>query len=402
VRSAVRSYSFEESVREYIRLSVALGERDPDGLDYYYGPAERVADVRAHPPTLSVIKNSALAATQRLADDSEQRFLLGQLRAIAARADMLLGTRRTFDEETLALFDLRLTPLDTNGLTIARMQIARLLPGKGSLAARYAALDENFTIPRERLPAVMARAIEACREQTQAHWQLPPDEKVTLEYVHDKPWSAFSRYQGSYRSVIQINTDFGLTVDRALQLACHEGYPGHHVFNSLTDQYLARGQHRNELFVQPTFSPQSLLSEAAATVAPEVAFPFPERLRFERDVLFPIAGLNPAEAERHLEVAQGVEALHPAELSIARNYLDGKLEFVRAAAALEDQALMAHAEATLRYLNEYRSYVVTYTEASDILRKWLSGRTGAARSGNSSWEPFRELFQHPGVFPHPE
>jgi hypothetical protein len=87
-------------------------------------------------------------------------------------------------------------------------------------------------------------------------------------------------------------------------------------------------------------------------------------------------------------------------VSIARDYLDGKLEFVRAAAALEDQALMAHAEATLRYLNEYRSYVVTYTEASDILRKWVAART-TSRAG-SSWGPFHELFERPDVFPHPE
>jgi hypothetical protein len=218
--------------------------------------------------------------------------------------------------------------------------------------------------------------------------------------VHDKPWSAFSRYQGGYHSVIQINVDFSLTVDRALQLACHEGYPGHHVFNSLTDQYLTRGQGRHEWFVQPTFSPQSLLAEAAATVAPEIAFPLPARVQFERDVLFAVAGLNPAEAEHYLQVEHSVEALHPAEVSIARDYLDGKLEFVRAAAALEDQALMAHAEATLRYLNEYRSYVATYTEASDILRKWVAERT-TSRAG-SSWGPFHELFDRPDVFPHPE
>ena len=125
-----------------------------------------------------------------------------------------------------------------------------------------------------------------------AHLSLPAGEQVTVEYVRGTPWSAFTRYEGRGRSRIQINTDFDLTVDRALQLACHEAYPGHHAINSLIDARFVGAKHWIEYTVQPMFSPQSLRTEGAATFAAELAFPDESRLAFERDELFPLAGLN--------------------------------------------------------------------------------------------------------------
>ena len=399
-------FSFDDSAHEYVRLAVALGERDPDAVDFYDGPKEWVSDVRQRPPALAQIRSSASDAIGRLTrlsaiqpdDQVRQHFLLGQLRAIGARADLLLGIERTFDQETAAFFGIQLTPRADGRSKAVRSELARLLTGKGRLVDRYAIFDGKFRVPPERLPAVMDRALKACRDQTLAHLTLPPDEKVSIEYVRNKAWSAYSYYRGDYHSTIQINTDLPLTVDRALRVACHEGYPGHHAFNVLADQQLVRARKRWEFSVQPTFSPQSLLSEAAANIAPDLAFSGAERIAIERDVLFPLAGLKPANAERHVAVEQLVETLHPAALAIARNYLDGKLDFARAARAFEDQALMAHPEATLRYLNEFRTYVVTYTEGQDRLAQWLDSRAAQRHDSEGRWGAFRELIAAPDLF----
>src|SRR5581483_3347308 len=191
-------------------------------------------------------------------------------------------------------------------------------------------------------------------------------ENVAIEYVHDKPWSAFSRYRGNFQSVIQVNADLSLTVDRAVALACHEGYPGHHVFNSLHDSRFVRALHWTEWTVQPSFSPQSLASESLATIAAEIAFPGDERVRLERDVLFPIAGLDPSSAEKYDRVERLVDKLQSLEPAIARDFVDGKLEWARAAVALEQQTLMAHPEQTLKYISEYRSYMLTYSIGRDL------------------------------------
>src|SRR5207253_6408884 len=126
-----------------------------------------------------------------------------------------------------------------------------------------------------------------------------------------------------------------------------------------------------EFLVQPTFSPQSLLHESASSVAGALAFTEAERVALERDVLFPLAGLNPADAERHARVTRLVDRLHPVEADIARRYLDGELDFPRAALALERDGLMPSAGATMKFLNQYRSYAATYTIGRDRFWKTL-------------------------------
>jgi hypothetical protein len=374
----------QDVIRQYLRLAVALGERDPDSLDYYYGPEDWVADLRTKPSSFAEIRKSALSLAGRL-EAPQSRFLIGQLQAIAARVDLLTGVHRDFDAESQALFGVTLPPWDNPArLVQVRQEINALLPGSKSLADRYAAFDGKYAVPPDRVPAVMKGALDACREQTRSHIGLPEGESVTVEFVANKPWDAYSTYRGHFRSLIQINTDFPLTVDRALELACHEGYPGHHVYNTMEDADLVQREGRKELMVQPTFSPQSFASEAAATIAAGVAFPPEERLRFERDTLFPLAGLDPQGAERYLKVARLVDELAIAEAPIARDYLDGRLEFVRAGAALEEQALMAHSEATLKYINEYRTYMLAYTLGKERLWKCL-------RQAEKPWQAYQQM-----------
>jgi hypothetical protein len=216
----------------------------------------------------------------------------------------------------------------------------------------------------------MRAALDQCRAVTLTHMALPTGEHVDVAYVSHKPWSAFGRYMGGAHSVIQINMDYPLTVDRILNLACHEGYPGHHVFNSIRDQALVQAQHREEFRVQTTFSPQSYLSEAAANYAPSLLAE-QDRLHIERDVLIPLAGLKGLDVKKGLEVEALLDELHTAQPAIARDYLDGRLEFVRAADALQREALMEHAESMLLYLNEFRTYMLAYTVGSDAVKAMI-------------------------------
>lgn len=369
-----------------MRLAVALGERDPDSIDFYYGPPGWVADIRKNPPGLDEIRRSAVQLAGQLGDDHQPRTvrLERQIRALAARADQLLGTKKNFDQETSEYFGLTTRDADPRAMEQVRAQIDGLLGGRGPEAERYATFDEKFLIPADRLPAVMARAMKGCRDQTLDHVRLPAGESVTVEYVHDKPWSAFSHYLGNFQSRIEVNADLPLTVDRALQLACHEGYPGHHVYNTLQELHFVREQHWDEWMVQPTFSPESFVSEALATFAANIAFPEPDRLRFERDALFPLAGLDPKDAARYDQVERLIDELQSAEPAIARDYLDGKLEWARATAALEQQVLMAHPEETLKYINEYRSYMITYTLGRDLVAQQVH-----------DWQRYEQLMTDP-------
>src|SRR6185503_15285138 len=98
-----------------------------------------------------------------------------------------------------------------------------------------------------------------------------------------------------------------------------------------------------EYSAEPMFSPQSLRTEGAATYAAELAFPDDSRLAFERDELFPLVGLDPGEADKYVRISRLVDALRGCQLDVARRYLDGDLEFARAAGELEQTALMPSA-----------------------------------------------------------
>jgi hypothetical protein len=376
--------SVDAAAESYVRLVLALGERDSDSLDSYHGPAAWQAEAHARHATLAEIRARATALAESLRaqpDDARRRFLIRQLHAVASRIDILQGARPAFDEEARMLFGVegREGQEGQEGQQgraeqerrDVRAELDRVLPGHGPLAARYAAFDRQFLVAPDRLAAVLARAIEGCRAATREHVTLPAEERVQVEYVRELPWSAFTRYEGHFVSRVRVNVALPLTVDRALDLACHEAYPGHHTINVLLESTF--GAARPEFFVQPLFSPQSSLHEAAASEAPALAFSSAARTAFERDALFPLAGLDPSAAERHVRVGRLVDRLHGVEAIVARQYLDGALDFPRAAAALERDALMGSADATLKFLNQFRSYAATYTIGRDCLSATVRG-----------------------------
>jgi len=378
----------------YVRLALALGERDADSLDFSIAPEDVSAEVHRSYPSLDAIDREATALSAQLHSSdvsADQRvraeFLALQLASIEARTAMLRGRMLDFDSEAHALFaTTRLPDTFVAERRGALARVAALLPGQHgaaglSPAKRYAAYDRRFLVPPERLAVVMTAALKSCRERTLSYLTLPAGESVDLTFVRNQPWSAFSRYRGHAHSTIQLNLDLPITVDDALELACHEGYPGHHVFNTLRDVALVQQRGWAEAQVQLTFSPQSYVSEAAAAYAPRMAFTTEERAEVERDILFPLAGLPPSEAERYVTISSLVRELGSAEPAIAREYLDGRLEFVRAGQQLADQMLMAHPEASLLYLNEYRSYMLAYIDGEERVAALVDARTeGAAHT----------------------
>jgi hypothetical protein len=378
-----------------VRLAVALGERDPDSLDFYAGPADAVADLRRAPPPLTAIKRDAEALSARLrttgvdpVERARAANLVRDLAAIGARVDLLTGVRQRYDQESVSFFGIAPGPLDERRLDPIRLRIAAMVGRGGRLVDRYAAFAARFTIPPERLQPVMEAALDACRGATLAHVALPASERATLELVHDKPWSAFSHYLGGGRGVIQINADFRLTIDQALQIACHEGYPGHHTRNTLRTS--GSGGDRPERSVQLTFSPESLASEASAMLAADIAFSPDERLRVERDRLCPLANLPPAGAASHIEVERLAGELQLVQADVARRYLDGQLEFARAVAELEARALVPHAEAQIKYINEFRSYVTTYTAGRAEFAARFRACEGTTPTVETRWRCFQQ------------
>jgi hypothetical protein len=323
------------------------------------------------------------------------RYLQTQVSAMNARLRVLKGERLSFDEESRALYDATAPTLPESHFQQVLDQLEQRFPGTGPLVQRYDAWRQAFVIPKEKLDSVFQTAIQACRERTLAHLQLPPGESFTVEYVTDKSWSGYNWYQGSYRSLIQVNTDLPIYIDRAVDLACHEGYPGHHVYNLLLEKHLVRDRGWMEFTVYPLFSPQSLIAEGTANYGIEMAFPGEARLDFEQKVLFPAAGLDAARAREYYDVQALVEKLSYAGNEAARRYLNGQIDAAQAVAWLEKYALMPRDRAAqrVRFFDQYRSYVINYNLGKDLVREFIERRAGTDPA--KRWEEFSTLLSSP-------
>jgi hypothetical protein len=324
-----------------------------------------------------------------------RRFLVRQLRAVAARARMMNGEKLSFDEESRALYDVVAPPLADSTLDRTLAELDTLVPGTGPLTDRWLRYQEKFRIPPDRIDTVFRAAIAECRGRTFQHLVLPDSERFTVEYVKNQPWSGYNWYQGGLRSLIQVNVDLPIYLERAVDLAAHEGYPGHHVYNAMLEQELVRKRGWIEYTVYPLYAPQSLMAEGTAVVGPDIAFTPDQKIAFERDVLYPLAGLDTSGARSHRAILKRFDGLRAVQAEAARRYLDGRMS--RDSTIVWTMKYMLYsrdrAERSVRFAEKYRSYVVNYSAGAELVRAWIQRRAGA--DPEARWTAFRTLLASP-------
>jgi hypothetical protein len=398
----------DDVAQGYVRLVLALGVHDPDYVDAYYGPPEWRTKVEAEKRPLPEIRADAerlLARLKELRPPTEKKgsgaelgalrhtYLTRQLESLFTRTEILSGKKLSFDEESRALYNAVAPTLPESHFKEVLARLERELPGSGTLLERYTAYRKAFVVPPDKLGAVFDAAIAECRRRTLRHIELPAGESFSVEYVKGKSWGAYNWYQGGFHSVIQVNLDLPIMIDRAVDLACHEGYPGHHVYNTLLEKNLVRDRGWVEYSVYALFSPQSLIAEGTANYGIEVAFPGDERTEFERSVLYGLAGLDPGQAVKFARIRRDVEALEYVPNEAARRYLEGKLNAAGAAAFLETYGLLAddRARQRVKFIDQYRSYVINYNLGQDLVRAYVEKQSTSL----DRWPAFKELLASP-------
>lgn len=389
---------------DFVRMTLEAGEREPGYVDAYYGPREYLVAAKTTPRPVYLLRREAdrlqtllaYVPNKGLTPDERRRklFLKGQIKAAQTRLAMIAGDKFSFQDEAQGLFGVRpvLKPLKTYDPILAR--IDKLVPGQGDLAARVDAFQAAYVIPTDRLEPVMKVGIAACKAKTEQHIKLPAGERFDLSFVTQKPWSGYNWYQGGAHSLIEINTDLPIYISRALDLGCHEGYPGHHVLNALLEEKLTKEKGWVEFSVYPLFSPQSLIAEGSANYGIALAFPGKTKTDFERDKLYPLAGLDPKTAAAYGALMDAKAALPQSEITIAAAYLDGKMSKPEAVKALAKYGLtsIARAEKRLSFIETYRSYVINYSLGQDLVRAHVerAGKSEAAR-----WAAMERVISEP-------
>lgn len=392
------AFALDQEAERYVRLGLELGEYDKDYVDAYLGPkawAENAKkNLRSKDELADAIATLLSDLNEFSSTDSELMIrhgaLLRNVRAMDTRIRMAKGETFSFAEEARLIYDATLPVYDFSEFDRTLEEIDKLIPGERDLADRVDAFRNSLVIPEDRLNAVFELAIEECRKRTAEYITLPATEHFVLEYVTEQTWSGYNWYQGDNESLMQINLDFPVKIDRAVGLGCHEGYPGHHVWNVLVENKLLKENGWIEYSIFPLFSPQALIGEGSANYGVDLSFPDDDKSQYERDILFPLAGLDPEKALTLNRLNKLTRKLSHAITATAQGYLDGKISRDEAIEQRRKYALTSRdrAEQSVRFIEQYRSYVLNYNFGKDVVKAYIEKQGDDQRS---RWQAFERM-----------
>jgi hypothetical protein len=396
---------------KYVKLVLEIGLYRPEYVDAYYGPEKWKTDEKnkqnVDSTLISTLNEKADDLLNKLDELSSYnateletlryRFLYKQLLAIKGIIAIISGAEFTYEKEAQILYDAVPPKFNKERFAEILNELNNLLPGKGNLTDRYNSFKDQFTFPKEKLDSAFTLVMDECRNRTLKYITLPEGEKFETEYVTNKPWGAYNWFKGNFTSLIQVNTDLPITVDRIIGLSAHEGYPGHHLFNSLLELKLVKERGWIEYSVYPLYSPISLIAEGTANFGEKLIFPGNSRIKFMKDVLFPLAGLDTGLVEKYHKFSELAYQLSYAGNEAARNYLNGNWEREETQNFLTEYALHSkeRAEKKIDFIEFYRSYIINYHYGYDLVKNYIEINGGTEDDLNRRWELFTKLLTTP-------
>ena len=388
----------------YVRLGLTIGQYDADFVDAYYGPdslkpAISKSDIFPKDSLLNLVtelRSSLKNSTEKLNDTSKvrARWMSQQLLAFDRRIRIYSGEFKTFDEESKELFGISAPIYPEKHYKLLLDSLNKLLPGTGSVQDRFQNLANRFIIPENKLDTIFKTTIAEARKSTKAYYSLPETETFTIEYVKDKPWSGYNWYKGNYTSVIQINTDTRIFIERAIDVGSHESYPGHHVYNMLLEKNLYQDKGWVEISLYPLFSPQSFIAEGSANYGIDLVYPGNKKVKFAKEILLPLARLDTAYIANYFNALAIRGKLNYARNEAARGIVNQTMTDKQALEWLMNYCLYNKETAlkSISFIKKYRSYVINYNYGQDLVRNYIESK-GA--DTEKRWEVFEKLLSNP-------
>ena len=251
----------------YVRLGLRLGRHDDGVVDAYFGPAELAAAVDAEPPA---DPRALVADAQDLVDELDDGWLHDQVVGLRTFAGVLAGESRPYADEVAGCYGVRPRRTDEAVFAAAHDDLATLLPGTGPVAQRYRRWEQSLRVPVEQVERAVTGAVREARGRTAKLIGLPDGEGTVLEIVHDVPWLAYNFYLGGLRGRVAVNAGLPMSAIDLIVTALHETYPGHQAERCLKEHLLVRGRGLLEESIVLVPTPQSLIAEGIAELAPEM------------------------------------------------------------------------------------------------------------------------------------
>jgi hypothetical protein len=371
----------ELQAEEFVELATTLGWHRSQEVDSYIGVTSLDMRLKSSVPSMLELEASVKDLLSRVQANTEvldrQRSRLFQEKLV--RLTVLLSIINTseaysFNDEVAQLYELAegedLTQSSDQREDSNLEALDELLPGRGTLSFRVAAFRNQFIIPADKRRQVFEAALAQCRLRTMAHWDLPTQEKLEIQWTRDVS-AAWHQYDGGFKSTLKMNDLSIGFIHTAIDVACHEGYPGHHAQFVMMEAEQGDAGFATEDSVFLTRTPASVIREGGANLGVELAFPLSQRIEFEREVLAPLAGITFPDEEKYSKFLRLIDALAVNATPLLRDYLDGELSFNRASVRLEREALVSSPNELLRFADEFGAFSVGYEIAQRRLYKTI-------------------------------
>lgn len=392
--------TIDSIARDYVVLALAMQKLEPDWIEAPEVPAEIRVEAERVKLDGGAIIDRAGALIERLDRVAVPEDSLGferhewlraslvslrmQLRAkqggkwpVAQEVELRYGFKPDF--KPLASYD---PILD---------QLGKRLSGSGTVSERVQRLRESSIVPPDKIQTVQQAALNECRRRAAEHLRLPKGESVEIRWK-DQPFAGNNTYKGNGHSVADFSRNYKWELDQILWVTCHEIYPGHHTHFSTRSAVLLHDKHWPEFGLDQNYGPLIPGAEAVAEYGVGLAFPIADRIKFERDVLYPLAGLKMSNPDDWRAFWTARWDMLGASATVAQLYLDGKFDKNQAKQAFIKYRMMTPdgAAKLLPLVDADGSYII----ASDV--GWMTiDRRLRNRPRAQQWQAFQRILEEP-------
>jgi hypothetical protein len=322
-------------------------------------------------------------------------WMLCNLKAAKFLISVENGKKNTdFEFESLQLFDIQAPNFSEQTFKLINEKLDNLIPGDAPIKDRFRDLNNKFIIPKNKMDTVFKSIISESRRRTKLYLLLPSDESIQIQYTAKNPNRGFYQYLGNNKGCIWINVEYPINLLNAIEIACHEGYAGHHVYNIL----MGRSQKDND-FKEFNFcllrGPQGFINEAIPSFSREMVFPANEEKDFVKQVLLPLVGIDTTNFDLFFKCSSLRTNIKFLSNEISRRLMTGTLSDNEALKWLEDYAYLTKDECiyAIENIRNSRSLNTSYNFGGDLVQKFVTNNSFSDDYG-SRWQAYSWLMSN--------
>ena len=284
----------DEFSKRYLLLGLRIGKLIEGYVDSYYGPPELNEIVDKEQPSspkklLSFCNDLQQDLPNQGFTDNRIKALNKILGAMETSWKVANGKNIPYLEQVYKFYDIKPELIDDSIFYKAAEKLDELYRGNGSLSERLNSLEKQRTIPVERFEEIYNHAFEILQTRTKELFPdlLPNSEEINVKIVKNQPGLANTIYLGNFKTQIELNADIPTDWTKVLNLASHEGYPGHHTEFLVKEKSLYIEKQQFEHCLLSYQVPRLVVSEGIAVTAIDVLFSPREIVKIGLEEIWP-------------------------------------------------------------------------------------------------------------------